>query len=35
MLPAVEFQARPVIPVEDTIGVELEAMAWRDALKSE
>ncbi len=32
MLPAFEFQARPVIPVEDAIRVELEAMAWRDGL---
>ncbi len=30
MLPAFEFQARPAIPVEDAIRVELEAMAWRD-----
>ena len=35
MLPAFEFQARPVIPVEDAIRVELEAMAWRDGLTSE
>jgi hypothetical protein len=34
MLPAFEFQARPVVPVEDAIRVELEAMAWRDGLKS-
>ena len=34
MLPAFEFQARPVIPVEDAIRVELEAMAWRDGLTS-
>ena len=27
-------QARPVIPVEDAIRVELEAMAWRDGLRS-
>src|SRR5665811_43526 len=32
MLPAFEFQARPVIPVEDAVRVELETMAWRDAL---
>jgi len=32
MLPAFEFQARPVVPVEDAIRVELEAMAWRDSL---
>ncbi len=30
--PAFEFQARPVIPVEDAVRVELEAIAWRDAL---
>jgi hypothetical protein len=34
MLPAFEFEARPVIPVEDAIRVELEAMAWRDGLTS-
>ena len=33
MLPAFEFQARPVVPVEDAIRVELEAMAYRDELK--
>jgi len=33
MLPAFEFQARPVVPVGDAIRVELEAMAWRDSLK--
>ena len=33
MLPAFVFEARPVIPVEDAIRVELEAMAWRDGLK--
>ena len=33
MLPAFEFQARPVIPVEDAVRVELETMAWRDGLK--
>ena len=31
--PAFEFQARPVIAVEDAVRIELEAMAWRDALK--
>lgn len=31
--PAVEFQARPVIAVEDAVRVELEAVAWRDGLK--
>lgn len=34
MLPTFEFQARPVIPVEEAIRVELEAMAWRDGLKN-
>jgi muconolactone delta-isomerase len=33
MLPAFEFEARPVIPVEDAVRVELEVMAWRDGLK--
>jgi hypothetical protein len=32
-LPALEFQARPVVSVEDAIRVELEAMAYRDGLK--
>ena len=32
--PAFEFQARPVIPVEDAVRVELESIAWRDGLKS-
>jgi hypothetical protein len=31
-LPAFEFQARPVIAVEDAVRVELEAMAWRDGI---
>jgi Protein of unknown function (DUF3303) len=31
--PAFEFQARPVVPVEDAVRVELEAIAWRDGLK--
>jgi hypothetical protein len=31
--PAFEFQARPVISVEDAVRVELEAIAWRDGLK--
>jgi muconolactone delta-isomerase len=34
MLPAFEFEARPVIPVEDAVRVELEVMAWRDGLKT-
>jgi len=33
MLPAFVFEARPVIPVEDAIRVELEAMVYRDGLK--
>ena len=33
MLPAFEFQARPVVPVMDAVRVELEAMAFRDGLK--
>jgi hypothetical protein len=33
MLPAFKFEARPVVPVEDAIRVELEAMAYRDGLK--
>ena len=33
MLPAFEFEARPVVPVEDAVRVELEVMAWRDGLK--
>ncbi|MGH6985937.1 MAG: DUF3303 domain-containing protein [Caulobacteraceae bacterium] len=34
LLPAFEFEARPVIPVQDAIRVELEAMEWRDGLKA-
>ncbi len=30
--PAFEFQARPVVPVEDVVRVELESIAWRDGL---
>lgn len=30
--PAFEFQARPVVPVQDAVRVELEAMAWRAEL---
>jgi muconolactone delta-isomerase len=30
--PAFEFQARPVIPIDDAVRVELEAIAWRDGL---
>jgi muconolactone delta-isomerase len=33
MLPAFTFEARPVIPVEDAVRVELEVMAWRDGLE--
>ena len=31
--PVFVFDARPVIPVEDAVRVELEAIAWRDGLK--
>ena len=34
MLPAFTFEVRPVVPVADAIRVELEAMAYRDGLKS-
>jgi hypothetical protein len=33
MLPAFEFEARPVVPVMDAVRVELEAIAFRDGLK--
>lgn len=33
MLPAFVFTVHPVVPVEDAIRVELEAMAFRDGLK--
>jgi hypothetical protein len=33
MLPAFEFEARPVISIEDAVRGELEVMAWRDSLK--
>ena len=33
MLPAFVFEARPVIPIEDAVRVELEAIAFRDGLK--
>ncbi len=33
MLPSFVFEARPVIPIEDAVRVELEAMAFRDGLK--
>ena len=35
MLPAFEFEARPVMPIEDAIKSELEIMAWRDSLKTD
>ena len=31
--PAFHFTAHPVVPVEDAVRVELEAIAWRDSLK--
>ena len=34
MLPAFEFQARPVTSVEDVVRGEEEVIAWRDGLKS-
>jgi len=34
MLPAFVFEARPVVPVMDAVRVELEAIAFRDGLKS-
>ena len=33
MLPAFEFEARPVVPVMDAVRVELEAIAFRDGLE--
>ncbi len=33
LLPAFEFQVRPVIPIEDAIRAELEVIAWRDGLQ--
>jgi hypothetical protein len=33
MLPQFEFQARPVIAVEDAVRSELEVMKWRRELK--
>ncbi len=32
-LPQFEFKVSPVVPVMDAVRVELEAIAWRDALK--
>jgi muconolactone delta-isomerase len=34
MLPAFVFEARPVIPIEDAVRVELESIAFRDDLKT-
>ena len=34
MLPAFVFEARPVIPIEDAVRVELESITFRDGLKS-
>ena len=31
--PELEFQVRQVVPIEDAVRVELEAIAWRDGLK--
>ncbi len=33
MLPAFVFEARPVIPIEDAVRVELESIDFRDGLK--
>lgn len=33
-LAAFEFEVRPVIPIEEAVRCELEAMAWRDGLKA-
>jgi hypothetical protein len=33
MLPALVFEAYPVIRVEDAVRGELEVIAWRDGLK--
>jgi muconolactone delta-isomerase len=33
MLPAFVFEARPVIPIEDAVRVELESISFRDGLK--
>jgi hypothetical protein len=32
MLPAFVFEARPVIPIDDAVRVELESIAFRDGL---
>jgi muconolactone delta-isomerase len=33
--PSFKFRAHPVVPVEDAVRVELEAMAWRAGLKGQ
>ncbi len=33
LLPALEFQVKPVMIAEDAIRAELEVIAWRDSLK--
>jgi hypothetical protein len=33
LLPPFRFEVRPVVPIQDAIRVELEAMASRDGLK--
>jgi muconolactone delta-isomerase len=33
MLPAFVFEARPVIPIDDAVRVELESITFRDGLK--
>src|SRR6476469_4471077 len=35
MLPAFVFEARPVVPIDDAVRVELDAMAFRNVLKPE
>jgi hypothetical protein len=32
--PAFEFRVHPVLDIQDAVNVELEAIAWRDALKA-
>ena len=34
MLPAFVFEARPVIPIDDAVRVELEAIGFRDGLNA-
>ncbi len=31
--PAFSFQVDPVLPINEAVGAELEAIAWRDGLK--